>query len=175
MVVKLSAVSGVSLRIVLAGLFGLLAVNADRASGQNPNYPGYLGVYVMEGHRGMTITGFIPETPARVLAEQGSISRNDTIVRLAGLPTRTLYELRYARNCIPAGKEAKMLIREPSGGYYHVWISRSDAIAAASGPAEFRAGSEGVGSEPDVRDRGAAGSSQKPPADEEGSSVRDRR
>ena len=101
---------------------------------QNPDYPGYLGVYVMEGNGGMRITNFIRNTPAAALARQGDIRTNDTIIKLGGRPTRTLSELRSARNLIPDGKEAKMILSS-RGRTYHVWISRSEAVAAAYGAA----------------------------------------
>ena len=104
---------------------------ASFASAQNPDYPGYLGVYVQEGNGGMRITSFIRNTPAEALAKQGDISRGDTIVRLGGRPTRTLTELRAARNRIPDGKEAKMILAS-GGAMYHVWISRSEAVAAVA-------------------------------------------
>lgn len=176
MVVQQSVVRRITARISLAGLllFGLLAANVNPANGQNPYFPGYLGVYVMNGDRGMTITGFIRNTPARALAEQGRLSRQDTILRLGGMPTRTLSELQSARNCIPPGKEGKMVLRDRWGGYYHVWISRSDSVAAASAPAEFRDGGAGVGVEPDVREIGPAVPDQKPAWEEETGEIRDR-
>jgi len=150
---------------------------ASSASAQNPDYPGYLGVYVQEGNGGMRITSFIRNTPAETLAKQGDIRRGDTIVRLGGRPTRTLTELRAARNRIPDGKEAKMILSS-GGAMYHVWISRSEAVAAAAAPGasgsaqprsaapdRFYKGGAGEGDEGDFRDaRGGAGA----PAPDEG-------
>jgi len=139
------------------------------ASAQNPNFPGYLGVYVVEGNGGMRITNFIRNTPAEGLALQGDIRRNDVIVKLGGRPTRTLQQLREARNRIPDGQEAKMVLY--SGGQaYYVWIARSEAVAAAMEPGSpaprmqapggdrFYKGGRGEGTEGDFRDaRGAGG------------------
>jgi hypothetical protein len=116
--------------VSICGLF------AAPAGAQNPDYPGYLGVMVVEGNGGMQIRGFIRDTPAEMLAQDGNISRNDTIVKLAGRPTRTLQELRAARNRIPDGKEAKMVLRS-GNEFYHVWISRSEAVAAAMAPGSY--------------------------------------
>jgi hypothetical protein len=125
------------------GLVLSTALAAGSASAQNPNYPGYLGVMVVEGNGGMLIRGFIRDTPAEMLAQDGNISRNDTIVKLGGRPTRSLQELRFARNRIPEGKEAKMVLRS-GGELYHVWISRSEAMAAAAyGSAEPRSSQPG--------------------------------
>jgi hypothetical protein len=119
--------------LTCVGLAWSTACFTAPASAQNPNYPGYLGVMVVEGNGGMLIRGFIRDTPAEMLAQDGNISRNDTIVKLGGRPTRTLQELRMARNRIPDGKEAKMVLRS-GGEFYHVWISRSEAVAAAAAP-----------------------------------------
>jgi len=115
-------------------IFAALAISAlsaggNRAYAQNENYPGYIGVFVVEGNGGMKITGFIQDTPAAALAEEGGLNRNDTIVKLGGRLTRSLSELKFARNRIPEGQDAKMLLRN-SQGYYHVWISRSPAVYA---------------------------------------------
>jgi len=157
------------------GLVYSASIFAEPASAQNPNYPGYLGVMVAEGNGGMQIRSFIPDTPAEQLAMDGNIVRNDTIVKLAGRPTRTLQELRAARNQIPYGKEAKMVLRS-GNDYYHVWISRSEAVAAAAvygsanpgsaaprsaapmqaqqqqRPDRFKKGGKGEGTEADIRD-----------------------
>lgn len=163
---------------------------AGSASAQNPNYPGYLGVMVVEGNGGMLIRGFIRDTPAEQLAQDGNISRNDTIVKLGGRPTRTLQELRMARNRIPDGKEAKMVLRS-GGEFYHVWISRSEATAAAAalygsagprsnqpGSAAPRAGApagdrffkggKGEGKDGDFRDAGSGDDEAPKPSNNKG-------
>ncbi|MCE9605527.1 MAG: hypothetical protein K8U03_11595 [Planctomycetia bacterium] len=148
-------------------LTSALCFVAEAASAQNPDYPGYLGVYVVEGNGGMRISNFIRNTPAAELAQQGNIARNDTITKLGGRPTRTLQELRVARNRIPEGKEAKMVLKS-GNEYYHVWIGRSEATAAAvygsaapgsaapgspaPGADRFSKGARGEGDEGDFRD-----------------------
>lgn len=159
---------------LLFGFLVSLGGVASSAAAQNPDYPGYLGVMVVEGNGGMQIRGFIRNTPAEELAKDGNISRNDTIVKLAGRPTRTLQELRAARNRIPEGKEAKMVLRS-GNELYHVWISRSEAVAAAAAPGtygsaaprsaqpgsaapagdRFYKGGKGEGKEGDFRDIGS--------------------
>lgn len=128
-----------------------LGVCTDVAA-QNPRYPGYLGVYVSEHNNGMRITGFIQDTPANALARQGDIQRNDVIMRLGGRTTPTLRQLHQARNRIPDGMEAKMIMRSRNGYVYHIWIGRNEAAAAAamkSGgpdvPLQFEAGGRGEG------------------------------
>lgn len=127
-------------------------MSVESACAQNTNYPGYLGVFVQEANGGMQITGFIRRTPAAALANQGEISSRDVITKLAGKPTRTLNELKAARNSIPEGKEAKMVLR--SGGQsYHVWIARNEAAAAAAAaPDQFYRGGAGEGDDEDIRD-----------------------
>lgn len=157
--------------LLVFGILVSLCSFAAPAVAQNPNYPGYLGVMVVEGNGGMLIRGFIRDTPAEMLAQDGNISRNDTIVKLGGRPTRTLQELRTARNRIPDGKEAKMVLRS-GNDYYHVWISRSEAVAAAAAPGSygsaaprsaapagdrFYKGGKGEGKEGDFRDAGSGG------------------
>jgi hypothetical protein len=135
------------------------------ATAQNQEFPGYIGVYVNEGNFGMQIANFIRQTPAARLANTGNISVGETIVRLAGMDTQTLQELRQARNRIPYGREGKMILRRPNGTFHTVWISRNEPVAAApagrfgaaaptaAAPDEFRAGSEGRGdNDPDIRD-----------------------
>jgi hypothetical protein len=133
-------------RMTIASVLALSALSAvgSSAYGQNQNYPGYLGVYVVEGNGGMRISGFIPDTPAEQLAFDGGLDRYDTIVRLGGRPTRSLSELRFARNRIPDGQEAKMVLRTRQGDYYYVWIARSPAVAMAIAPGQY--GSAGPGS-----------------------------
>lgn len=161
--------------------FGLVAT----ASGQNPDFPGYLGVYVVEGNSGMRITGFIEDTPAWELADLGGINRGDTIVKLGGRSTQTLSQLRSARNRIPLDQEAKMILRGPQGLYY-VWISRSPAVAAmslpqarAAAPADagdrIMRGGRGEGNEGDFRPKGGAGSAPSAPNDDGGSDFRPKR
>jgi hypothetical protein len=160
-----------NVRFAIAAALALTAAvsaSGTRVYGQNPNYPGYLGVYVVEGNTGMRITGFIRDTPAEQLALDEGIFRNDTIVRLAGRATRSLSELKYARNTIPLDQEAKMLLRTPNGGYRYVWIGRSEPSAASPGPGgtfgsaapgagapdQFSEGGEGKGGEADFRPKG---------------------
>jgi hypothetical protein len=166
----------------------VLSAGGSLAHGQNPNYPGYLGVYVVEGNGGMRISGFIRDTPAEELSLNGDMNRYDTIVRLAGRSTRSLNELRFARNRIPDGQEAKMILRTPQGDYYYVWISRSPAVAMSPGPGgtygsaapgsgapdRIQVGGQGQGGDQDFRPKGgdkeegsfgspAPGSAPKPP------------
>jgi hypothetical protein len=155
-------------RFAIAAALAISAISAggNLAYGQNPNNAGYIGVYVVEGNGGMKITGFIQDTPAQALADDDGINRNDTIVKLGGRATRTLSELKYARNMIPQGQEAKMLLRN-ARGYYHVWISRSPPVAALDNPNEptstavqggapdnLSPGEEGLGGEKDFRPLG---------------------
>jgi hypothetical protein len=150
-----------------------LGMAARGAWADNPNFPGYLGVYVVESNGGMQITSFIRDTPAAALAASGEINRGDTIVRLAGRNTRTLQQLLQARNSIPMDKEAKMVLRDRFGQAYYVWISRNEPTAAAAAPADtFRRGGAGEGSEGDFRDRpgGAAA-----PGNDGGPELRDKR
>lgn len=169
----MKAVLNVLLAMLVLGIAQVSVVHA-----QNPNFPGYLGVYVVESTGGMQITGFIRDTPAAALAEFGDISSGHTIVRLGGRATRTLGELHAARNRIPLDKEAKMILRDRRGDYYYVWISRSPAVAAAQArgaapmrgaPDEFRKGGRGTGGEEDFRDR-----TDQPPMERE-EEIRDKR
>lgn len=166
--------------LACVGIVSSASLFAAPAVAQNPDYPGYLGVMVVEGNGGMLIRGFIRDTPAEMLAQDGNISRNDTIVKLGGRPTRTLQELRAARNRIPEGKEAKMVLRS-GNDLYHVWISRSEAVAAAIAPGtygsaaprssqpgsaapggdRFFKGGKGEGKEGDFRDIGSGEKSSK--------------
>jgi hypothetical protein len=155
----------------------VLSAGGSPAYGQNPNYPGYLGVFVVEGNGGMRINGFIPNTPAEELSLNSEMNRYDTIVKLAGRPTRSLSELRFARNQILDGHEAKMLLRTRQGDYYHVWITRSPAVVMSTGPGgtsssaapsqgapdRFKYGGTGQGGSQDIRRIGGDG--------EEGDSV----
>jgi hypothetical protein len=130
---------------------------------QNPNYPGYLGVYVVSDGEGMRIDSFIPRTPAQRLAADGGIGRYDTILRLGGRATRSLSELKNARDRIPMNMEAKMVLRDRSGDVYHVWISRNVAAQPARGgvygaapkalPDTFRKGGRGEGGDENFRER----------------------
>jgi hypothetical protein len=154
--------------VAALALTASLSASGNRVYAQNPNFPGYLGVYVVEGNGGMRITGFIRNTPAEQLAMDDGIFRNETIVRLAGRPTRTLSELKYARNTIPLDQEAKMVLRTPNGGYHYVWIGRSEPSVASPGPGgtygsaapgagapdEFSEGGEGQGGNQDFRPKG---------------------
>lgn len=165
----------------LALLSGL--VFAAESRGQNQDYPGHLGVFVMPDNYGMQIQGFIRDTPAEALAQAGDLARRDTIVRLGGQRTRSLQELIWARNRIPEGKEAKMVMKDRSGGVYHVWIWRSDAVAMTPGPGfgraqassappvQMRVGGRGEGEEGDFRDRGT----QDGEPNEEGGTFRERK
>jgi len=133
--------------LLLVGLLSLISGTVMA----NDDYPGYLGVYVVEGNGGMTITGFIEDTPARALADSGEINRQDTIIKLAGKPTPTLKRLRQARNSFLPHQKARMVLQEPNGNRYHVWITRNAATAADSRPADsFSAAQEGDGDGPDV-------------------------
>ena len=152
----------VAIRFGLCGLLamGASVVGANLCQAQNADFPGYLGVYVVEGDDGMQITGFIRDTPAAGLAKQGGIRQNETITRLAGRPTRTLTELRKARNLIPLEKEAKMVLLDRRGNLKHVWISRNPPTyagpgrAAMAAPDTFHEGGAGAGDEGDFRDKG---------------------
>ena len=120
---------------IAAALVLSAGVSAEgNAYGQNPNYPGYIGVYVVVGNGGMRITGFIRDTPAAYLAEGGQLDRNDTIVRLAGRSTRTLTELRNARNNLDPDKFSKMIVRKANGDFYYLWVTVSPAVAMARNP-----------------------------------------
>lgn len=138
---------------------------ATESFGQNPNYPGYLGVRVY-GHRyGMQIKSFIPNTPAADLARQGGISRHDVITQLGNYRTRTMSDLLRARDQIPDGTEAKMVLRDTYGDYYFVWIGRNDEAVAASsagGPEpamSYRRGGSGQGNPSEnYRPQGSSGS-----------------
>lgn len=167
--------------------FCLLASSgiASRALADNPDFPGYLGVYVVEGNSGMQITSFIRDTPASQLSAAGEINTGDTIVRLAGRNTETLQALRQARNQIPMDKEAKMILRDRRGQSYYVWISRNEAMAAAAAPGSaapgaprgaapadtFRSGGRGTGREGDFRERTFG---NQPPSGGRNSDLRDR-
>jgi hypothetical protein len=165
-------------RNVLMHLMVLIAIAAagvmHEALAQNPNFPGYLGVYVQEANRGMEITHFIRQTPASRLAANGDISTGDIIVRLAGQNTYSLQQLLQARNRIPYGREGKMVLRSPDGSYYYIWIQRNQPVAAApafgnagramAAPAdEFRPGGRGQGdNEADIRDAAPQGGGRTP-------------
>ena len=147
------------------------------ALSQNPDYPGYIGVYVIEGNGGMEITGFIPNTPAAEFAAMGEMRRGDIINRIGRYSTRTLQELRYARNSIPQDMEGKMVLFDQQGYRRHLWISRNEGQAAAAAPAapgtraapangapdRFNKGGRGEGSEgEDYRRRTGASSTPAP-------------
>jgi hypothetical protein len=118
-------IASLLLRRTVLGI-GLALLAAGTAAAQDANqYKGYLGVWVVPADGGMRIQRFIPNTPAELLSLDGGITRNHTIMKLGGLPTRSLSELRTARDRIPEGQEAKMLVRGPEG-VYHVWISRNE-------------------------------------------------
>jgi len=55
----------------------------------------------------MEITQFIPDTPAAEFAATGQMRRGDIISRIGQFPTRTLQELRFARNKIPQAWKVK--------------------------------------------------------------------
>jgi hypothetical protein len=132
-------------------LASLLFLSPSLLFAQDNDYAGYLGVFVVEGNGGMTITGFIDDTPAKALSENGEISRKDTIIKLAGKPTTTLKRLRQARNSFLPSQKARMVLQEPNGNRYHVWITRNPATAAAARPADsFSRAHEGDGDGPDV-------------------------
>jgi len=143
-------------RFAIAAAALALSACGNLAYGQNPNYPGYLGVMVVEGNGGMRITNFIPDTPAEQLAFDGGIGRYHTIVRLGGRSTRSLSELRYARNRIPDGQEAKMILRSQQGDYYYVWIARSPAVAMMQAPGSYGSANPGQGA-PDRFYKGGTG------------------
>lgn len=120
-------------------LAGLVIVGLGRAAlPQNPDFPGYIGVYVVEGNGGMQITSFIPDTPAAEFAARGEIRRGDIITRIGRYNTPSIQDLRYARNSIPLDSEAKMILRDPQGFRRYVWISRNEQTAAAAAPAGSR-------------------------------------
>jgi hypothetical protein len=130
-------------------------------------FAGYIGVNVVQdGLGGMQITGFLPDTPAATLHEAGEIRKGDSIVKLAGKQTRTLSQLKKARNDIPLDKEGKMVIKSRQGGYYFVWVSRKhpeggNAAFAAAAPDKMTFGGKGEGKDHgDLRPKG--GSNQKP-------------
>jgi hypothetical protein len=130
-------------------------------SAQNPNYPGYLGVRVY-GHRyGMQIRSFIRGTPAAELAARGELEVYDVITRLGGRQTRSMGQLLSARDDIPDGQEAKMVLRSPEGYYHHVWISRNEGAVAAGveSAMEFRSGGRGEGGSENYRMKGSDGGS----------------
>lgn len=159
--------------MLMAGLL-LLLPGVLFAQGPNQDYPGYLGVFVVEGNGGMTITGFIDDTPARALADNGEINRKDTIIKLAGKPTPTLKRLRQARNSFLPNQKARMVLQEPNGNRYHVWITRNPATAAIVKPADsFSAAAEGDGDGPDVlpADEGDGDDSNENEGDGEGPDV----
>lgn len=129
----------------------------SEAVAQNPNYPGYLGVRVY-GHRdGMQIRSFIRDTPAADLAARGDLQVYDVITKLGGRQTRSMNQLLAARDRIPDGQEAKMVLRSPDGFFHHVWISRNDAAVAAGveSAMEFRSGGRGEGGSEDFRLKGS--------------------
>ncbi len=168
---------------VAIALNAFLATSVSHA--QNPNFPGYLGVYVLGDGEGMRIESFIPRTPAQRLAEAGGISRYDSILRLGGRPTRTLNELRNARDRIPMNMEAKMVLRDRSGDLYHVWISRNVAArparAGAYGaapkalPDNFRPGGRGEGGNENFRERTAPNLGDEGGGNDDGGDFRERR
>jgi hypothetical protein len=125
----------------------LLSASGSLAQAQNPDYPGYLGVYVAEGNGGMRITGFIDGTPADELAGAGEIDFNDTILSLNGRATRTLGQLKAARNNIPDGYEAKMVFRTSRGVVRHCWIGRSEStvLSPNGGADRFSDAQDGTG------------------------------
>lgn len=69
--------------------------------------------------------------------------------------TLSLQELRSARNLIPEGKEAKMILRDPQGGLYHVDLAercdcrcgrragRPSPVRSRAPADQFRAGGRG--------------------------------
>lgn len=146
----------------LSAIAVLMTASTATALAQNPNFPGHLGVYVAEDGQGMQITGFIRNTPAARLGRTGAINSGDTIVTLGGRRTRTLEQLLNARNRIPGGQEAKMVLVDEFGDKYHVWISPGPRAAASvsefgeaeapkSAPYEFKPGGKGTGDDKDFR------------------------
>ncbi len=155
---------------ILLGL--LLSLVPAIAGAQNQDYPGYIGVYVYEGNGGMQIDGFIRGTPAQALANNGEISRGDTIVELADRRTTTLAELHRARNSFGLDEEAMMVLRDRRGNHYHVWVSRNPATAKAEARADsIRYGGAGKGDGEKVR-RKQGGDDAGDDAPQEGPKVR---
>lgn len=112
-----------------------LAATANLAMGQtNGRKHGFLGVYVVEGDRGMVITDFINGTPAYKLFRKGKIDVDYTIVSLAGQATDSLQDLREARDSIPKNKEGRLVFLDDDGDEHFVWINphRSGGGVAAS-------------------------------------------
>lgn len=156
---KLNESIGVMVSVTLVAVAFAFATPA-MSHAQNPNYPGYLGVYVLPSGGGMRIDSFIPRTPAQELNAAGGIGHNDTILRLGGRATGSLAELRQARDRIPMNMEAKMVLRDRSGDIYHVWISRNVAARPARAGAApkamadtFRKGGRGYGGDENFRER----------------------
>lgn len=154
------------LRLFAAATFAvhLLFCSVTSSVAQNPDYPGYLGVRIVEANGGMRINSFIKDTPAAEASRLGDIERYDVITKLGGKSTRTLRQLLQARNRIPDGMEAKMILRSRRGYVYHIWISRNEAAAAAAAlkdgpdvPLQFGKGGRGEGDEDeDFRPKGGA-------------------
>ncbi len=141
-------------------LVAALGFVADAAA-QNPNYPGYLGVRVYGHQYGMQIRSFIRGTPAAELAARGELEVYDVITRLGGRQTRSMGQLLAARDRIPVGQEAKMVLRSPDGYYHHVWISRNGVPmpAGVESAMEFRSGGRGEGGSENYRMKGSDGGS----------------
>jgi len=79
------------------------------ASGESIQ-PGQLGVNVgppAPGLRGITIT----RVPKRSAAAKAGIKRGDTIVEVAGLPTRHMGELRAAMGSVEAGQVVEVVVQ----------------------------------------------------------------
>jgi hypothetical protein len=116
----------------------------------------------------MRITGFIRDTPAAELAESGVLSRNDTIVRLAGRSTRSLFELKAARNRLDPDRYAKMIVRKPDGDYYYMWVTVSPPVVTGR-PGEVGSGaSQGAADEIIPGGEGQGGTEDFRPKDSDG-------
>jgi hypothetical protein len=163
-----------SLIAVIAGVW--LAAHASTALPEQPRGQshGLLGVYVVEGRRGMIILDFIPRTPADRLHRRHVIEHDDEILSLAGQPTYTLDDLRDARDSIPRGKEGKMVLRDSQGDRYHVWVApRPAGFAAPAEPDSWSEGKRGTGDPgEDIRDaRGTEGDTR--PRERDDPNIRD--
>ncbi|MCO6453975.1 MAG: hypothetical protein J5I93_01560 [Pirellulaceae bacterium] len=135
--------SAVSILVAMVVVVGWAEVGAAQ---DNPDFPGHLGVYVAPRFGGMEIQGFIPNTPASRMARTADLRRGDVILELDGSATPSMRRLLAARDGVPIGAEARMVLRSPRGEVYHVWIGRSQG-APAGGGMEYRTGGPGDGRE----------------------------